>query len=55
MAFIVDHPELEANVIDPSLSTIQAERVGSTDVPVSKYGSSIRYNIGKFLWKKYPL
>lgn len=55
MAFIVDHPVLEPNVKDPAFSTIEAERADSSDVPVSKFGSSLRYNLAKFLNKKYPL
>ncbi len=55
MAFIVDHPVLEPNVKDPTFSTIEAERSESGDVPVSKFGSSLRYNIAKFFNKQYPL
>jgi glycosyl transferase family 25 len=55
MAFIVDHPVLEPNVNNPAFSTIEAERADSSDVPVSKFGSSLRYNLAKFFNKKYPL
>ncbi|NWK74974.1 glycosyltransferase family 25 protein [Acinetobacter sp. SwsAc6] len=55
MAFIVDHPILESNVAVQDFSTIESERGNFSDVSVSKYGSSLRYNIAKFFNKKYPL
>lgn len=54
MTFVIDHPVLDLNVKDPTFSTIEDERTNSGDVPVSKYGSSLRYNLAKFMNQKYP-
>ncbi|WP_343595656.1 glycosyltransferase family 25 protein [Acinetobacter sp.] len=55
MAFIVEHPILESGKQDAFFSTIETERSGCCDVPVSKYGTFLRYSISKFFNRKYPL
>lgn len=54
MTAIVDHPVILAGEQDNQLSSIEKERVSSSDVPVSHFGTSLRYNIAKFFYKKYP-
>lgn len=54
MTAIVDHPVILAGEQDNQLSSIEKERVNSSDVPVSNFGTPLRYNIAKFFYKKYP-
>ena len=54
MTAIVDHPVILAGEQNNQLSSIEKERVNSSDVPVSNFGTSLRYNIAKFFYKKYP-
>lgn len=54
MAFIVDHPEIIQGEKNSQLSSIEHERVESSDVPISRYGTFFRYNLSKIFKKKYP-
>lgn len=56
MTAIVDHPIITAGEQNSQLSSIEQERVrmNSSDVLVSRYGTSLRYNLLKFFYKKYP-
>ena len=54
MTYLVDHPIIEAGESNLELSTIEAERVAKQDLPMSKYGSSLRKNTAKILYKTYP-
>ncbi|MGE8556973.1 MULTISPECIES: glycosyltransferase family 25 protein [unclassified Acinetobacter] len=54
MTAIVDHPIIAAGEQNSQLSSIEQERVESSDVPMSRFGTPLRYNIAKFLYKKYP-
>lgn len=55
MTALVDHPIIEAGEQNSELSSIEKERVESSDVPVSRFGTSLRYNVAKFKYKTYPL
>ena len=54
MTAVVDHPVIAAGEQNSQLSAIEKERVESNDVPISRFGTPLRYNIAKFLYKKYP-
>ena len=53
MAYLVDHPVVERGESNKNLSTIEAERLKSTDVLVSKFGSGMKYNLAKIFYKRY--
>lgn len=54
MTALVDHPVIIAGEKNTQLSTIEQERIKSSDVPVSLFGRPLRYNLLKFFYKKYP-
>lgn len=54
MTDLVEHPVIIAGETNTVLSSIEAERVDFSDVDHSRYGSSLRYNIAKFFYKKFP-
>ncbi len=54
MTHVVDHPVIQKGESDERLSAIEAERVDRTDLPVSQYGTPLRYTLGKFKYATYP-
>ena len=55
MAAVIDHPIIVAGEKDRQLSSIEEERIESLDVPISRYGTSLRYILGKFKYSIYPV
>lgn len=54
MTSLIDHPIVIKGEKDNLVSSIENERNQSADVPISKYGTKIRYNMAKYINKKYP-
>jgi len=54
MTHVVDHPVIQKGESDERLSAIEAERVDRTDLPVSQYGTPLRYTLGKLKYSTYP-
>ncbi|NCI78483.1 glycosyltransferase family 25 protein [Acinetobacter kanungonis] len=53
MAYLVDHPVVERGESNKNLSTIEAERLKSRDLLISKFGSGMKYNLAKIFYKRY--
>lgn len=54
MTSLIEHPIIVQGEKNSQLSSIEYERSLSADVPVSKFGTKFRYNLAKYLNKKYP-
>lgn len=54
MAAIVEHPIIAVGEKNTQLSSIEQERIEYSDISMSRYGTPLRYNLGKFFYKKYP-
>ncbi|MFW1858325.1 glycosyltransferase family 25 protein [Acinetobacter defluvii] len=55
MTYLVDHPVIEIGEKNTQLSSIEAERAKKQDLPKSRYGNSLAYNLAKSKYKTYPL
>ena len=55
MTYLIDHPVINVGEQNTQLSTIEGERAKSSDLPKSRYGESMNYNLSKLFYKKYPL
>lgn len=55
MTYLVDHPVISKGETDVQLSRIEAERAKSVDLPISRYGKSIKKFLAKIQLETYPL